>query len=87
MIRRKKTLAICLVVLIGLGTGCTKSGETIRVLEQSGYSNIEITGWRPFAKSEDDFYSTGFRAKAPNGETVTGTVCSGFFKGNTIRLD
>jgi len=69
-------------------TGCTDESTTQRILTQSGYTNVEITGWRPFAKSKDDFYSTGFKAKAPNGQVVTGTVTGGLiFKANTIRLD
>ena len=65
--------------------GCIKPDETKRVLVESGYSNVEITGWRAFAG--EDFYATGFRATSLNGKTVTGVVTSGFLKGNTIRLD
>lgn len=65
---------------------CTKPDETIRVLRDQGYTEIKITGYRPFMSDEDTF-STGFEAKSPNGRKVTGAVTSGAFKGNTIRLD
>lgn len=35
---------------------------------------------------EDDTFSTGFRAKAPNGEIVEGAVKGGIFKGSTVRI-
>ena len=67
--------------------GCTRPETARRVLTEQGYSSIEITGWRPFAASEKDTFSTGFKAKSPNGSIVTGAVTSGIFKGNTVRLD
>lgn len=70
------------------GGGCVDPAGTQRVLRQQGYTEVEITGWRPFATSKDDFYATGFRAKAPNGEIATGTVTRGvLFKGATVRFD
>lgn len=74
------------LVLISIA-GCSSSDEATRVLRQSGYSQIEITGWRPLMAGQDDVYSTGFRAKSPSGEVVTGAVTSGWFKGSTVRLD
>ena len=37
--------------------------------------------------AKDDEFRTGFAATAPNGERVTGVVCSGWMKGATLRLD
>jgi hypothetical protein len=73
-------------ILLAL-VGCTREDATRRILIQSGYSQVEITGWRPFAAGKDDTFSTGFRAKAPNGQVVTGAVTSGLLKGWTVRLD
>lgn len=78
---------ITLIALCALLVGCTQPDDTRRILAAQGYTKIEITGWRPFAKSEKDVYSTGFKAVAPNGTVVTGAVTSGWFKGNTVRLD
>ena len=85
-------LAFCGILLLGLVAigatgGLQRPDEATRILRQSGYTQIEITGWRPFAAGKDDTFSTGFRAKSPSGETVTGTVTSGWFKGGTVRLD
>ena len=82
-----KTLVLTAIVAVSLTTGCTRSDDATRVLAQQGYTEIQITGWRPFAKSKDDVFSTGFRAKSPNGTPVTGAVTRGWFKGSTIRLD
>lgn len=59
-----------------------------RTLEGAGYSQIELTGYKWFACSENDFYSTGFTAVGPTGKSVEGAVCSGMFiKNSTIRFD
>lgn len=83
-------LALCVVsLLVWLGpSACTRPDDARRILTASGYTEIEITGWRPFAASQDDSVSTGFRAKSPSGQIVTGTVSGGMlFKGGTVRLD
>lgn len=67
--------------------GCTSPDDTVRVLEQQGYTNIKITGWRPMMAGKDDTFSTGFEATSPSGAHVTGAVTGGWMKGNTIRLD
>lgn len=63
----------------------TDAEGATRTLKAAGYSDIEITGYRPFMG--DDWYSTGFRATSPGGQEVTGAVTGGFLKGNTIRTD
>ena len=79
-------ILLCFVILIANG-GAIDPDNTRRVLSGQGYTEIEITGWRPWMKSESDTFSTGFRAKSPSGHIVTGAVTSGYFKGSTIRLD
>lgn len=66
---------------------CTRPDAANRLLQQQGFSNVEITGWRPFMAGKDDTVSTGFEATAPNGERVSGAVTGGFFKGSTVRFD
>lgn len=79
---------IAMVLAFVFLTGCTDPKGATRVLESNGYTEIEITGWRPFMKSKGDYYSTGFKAKSSNGKIVTGSVTGGLiFKGNTIRFD
>ena len=95
--RRHYTLdqLIIIVILIGLFAavgirplfGTDPKGAT-RVLEASGYTDIQITGYRWFTGDGGDFYHTGFRAKSPSGSEVTGTVTRGLlFKSATVRLD
>lgn len=81
----KKLILVPFIILL---SGCTDSSNAKRVLESSGYSSVQITGYRFFGCSKDDVQHTGFEAKGPTGKNVTGVVCSGLiFKGNTIRLD
>jgi hypothetical protein len=57
-----------------------------KILQEEGYSEIEITGADPLKCGSNDFGGTTFRAKNQAGNTVTGVVCCGrFFKGCTIR--
>lgn len=78
----KKVMIACMVLLVS----CTNGNKARQVLEADGYTDVEITGYRPFKCSEDDNFNTGFKAKK-NGKVITGTVCGGFLKGNTIRVD
>lgn len=82
----KKFLIAALAVLSL--SGCTDAENATRVLENAGYSDIYITGYKVFSCSEDDFQHTGFNAVGPTGKRVSGTVCSGvFFKNSTIRFE
>ena len=77
---------LLLLAYISLGA-CTDNESTTRVLEDNGYTNIELTGWKPLQAGKDDVFSTGFTAKSPNGRIVSGAVTKGVFKGSTIRFD
>lgn len=76
-------VVLCLFMLVG----CTDSPAAKRVLTQQGYTQVQTTGLRFFTCGEGDLYRTGFTGKSPAGINVEGTVCSGIFKGHTIRLD
>ena len=78
---------LCFFLLFFI-VSCTDGFYTKKILEDQGYTEVEITGYSFFACSKDDWYHTGFRAKSPIGRPVSGTVCSGLvFKSHTIRLD
>lgn len=70
-------------------SACSDPPTAMRALENLGFTEIEITGWRAFGCSDKDDYTTGFRAKGPTGRVVTGIVCSswGWGKGATVRFD
>lgn len=83
---RIKSLAV-VAAFLSLAA-CTDGPTAERVLRQSGYKEVEITGYSWLACSKDDTYHTGFEATAPNGDRVTGAVCGGvFFKNSKISLD
>jgi hypothetical protein len=67
---------------------CYPSEESIiNLLENAGYTNVELRGYRTFTCSEDDLYRTAFVATGQNNHLVSGTVCSAPLKGSTIRFD
>lgn len=59
--------------------------RTTNLLESQGYLNIKLTGYKIFACSKGDIFSSGFIA-FKDGKQIEGTVCSGLFKGATIRF-
>ncbi len=81
----RKTFLLVLTAMIL--AGCTDSNVATRALSGAGYKNIQITGYSVFGCSDEDFFHTGFEATGVDGSRVSGTVCSGFFKGATIRMD
>jgi hypothetical protein len=87
----KIVLAIILASMVSIVlTGCSDAPKTISVLSSQGYTDIDVLGftWRSaVACSEDDQFRTSFTATSPAGKLVSGTVCSGWLKGATIRFD
>ena len=79
-----------LVLLIGAVAlaACTDNPGALRALEGAGYTQIELGGYAWFqCDGKSDTFSTKFTAKGPAGKIVSGAVCSGLFKGSTIRTD
>lgn len=64
---------------------CSNSDASRRALEQQGFTDIETTGWSPMSCSDDDTFSTGFKATNAQGQRVSGTVCCGWLKNCTVR--
>jgi hypothetical protein len=56
-------------------------------LENMNYTDVKNTGYAPFCCSDEDDFASGFTAKDKNGNTVEGCICSGVFKGATVRFD
>lgn len=65
---------------------CDKPAEAERILTASGYEVVETGGYGWFDCGEGDVFATRFTARRDGYETV-GTVCQGWFKGQTIRFD
>lgn len=74
---------ISLVHLIGL----SDPKGAAKVLKDQGYTEVEIEGYTFFGCGEGDVFRTSFSGKTIAGISVSGTVCKGFFKGATIRID
>ncbi len=75
------------LLLVLAFSSCTDNSGATKALERNNYKPIAVGGYGFFAGSDDDIYITNFKAVAPNGDTVTGCVTKGWFKGSTIRLD
>lgn len=82
----KKVMLIAIVFVLS----CTSDNDFENgkhQLEAQGYTNIEYTGYEYFCCSEDDQFSTGFKATDKNGLKVKGCFCSSLGKGLTIRFE
>lgn len=77
-----KKIIVLLLVLVG----CTADEEATRTLHNSGFTDVQTTGYLPFKCAKDDYFSTGFTAKNPRGQVVSGVVCCGALKSCTIRF-
>lgn len=66
---------------------CTRPDNAREVLTANGYTNIQMEGYGFFACDEKDSFADAFVANSPNGTRVKGVVCSGLFKGSTIRFN
>ena len=80
-------MKFAILIAAALLGGCTQSQRAQEALADAGYTEIQTTGYAFFACAEKDLFATGFTAKGPTGRPVAGAVCSGVFKGQTIRLD
>lgn len=66
--------------------GCSDPDTARGALQDAGYSNIQVGGYAFFYCGQDDAFATEFTATNPAGNRVSGAVCSGWFKGATIRF-
>lgn len=80
----KPVLAIGLLLTLG---ACSDAPATVRAVENSGMTEARATGYRFWGCDEKDIFHTGFIARNARGQEVTGVVCSGWFKGATVRFD
>ena len=87
--KREGATALRLATLIAAAStlsACTDRDGATRVLEAAGYSDIRVGGWAPLTcDDKGDSFATSFAATGPTGIRVSGAVCGGFLKGNTIR--
>lgn len=83
--------ALIFTCVISLSTiilsSCTDNAGTRKTLLRNNYKPISVGGYGWFGGSKGDIFVTKFKAVAPNGDTLTGCVTSGWFKGNTLRTN
>lgn len=83
-------LGLFLLLCLGMcglylsGNAGDKEQATV-ILQEEGYTNIQITGGSVMGCGEGDWKKTTFRAKNQAGNTVSGVVCCGMLKGCTVR--
>lgn len=82
----KKMLSLAAIVLILSSCGVNPN-KGKAALEGMGITDIQITGYSFFGCSKDDSFRSNFVGTGPNGNKVSGTLCSGFLKGITVRFD
>lgn len=76
--------AVIALALILTPVACTDDAGAKKALLDQGYTNVQTSGYSWFSCDEKDRFSTGFTAQR-DGRQVEGAVCSGWFKGNTVR--
>lgn len=83
-------IAAC-VMLICIAVALSSCGVDPRkataALEAQGMTDVKIGGYSWFGCAKGDEYHSSFSATGANGKPVTGVVCSGMFKGTTVRFD
>lgn len=65
---------------------CTDADGALRTAENYGLTNVRVTGYSFWGCGRDDGWRTEITATNSQGRSVRGVVCSGIFKGNTLRL-
>lgn len=81
---KRIVLTIAAIALATQLAACTQSELASEILEREGYTQIEIGDYAWWGCGEGDTYRTKFTA-LKNNRPVEGVVCSGTFKGATVR--
>ncbi len=82
-------IVVILSIMIGCSALTIRPQLATRILTEQNFSDITIKPWgiqNAFVCSEDDIFRARFSAKNISGKTVNGVVCSGIFKGSTVRV-
>lgn len=80
----KNTIAS--IIMASALVACTDEDATRSTLRAYGFTKIKTTGYALWGCSKEDEFNTGFRAVNPQGATVEGVVCCGWFKNCTVRF-
>lgn len=86
----KKTLLAGMLLATSLLAACSDPVGADRAVRAMGFTDVTTTGYRFTGCGKDDDQSTGFTARNPRGEMISGVVCSNwspFGKTSTVRID
>lgn len=81
----KKFLPVLAVAFL-LSSCTVGKDQSLLAVEGQGYSNVELGGPALFGCDKGDKFTRTWKATDQQGRRVKGVVCSGFFKGATVRL-
>lgn len=81
-----KRLILLIASILALN-GCSDPTAATKALDDLGFSDVRLTGYRFLSCGKDYTFHTGFEARNPRGKPVSGTVCSGWFKGSSVKFD
>lgn len=81
------TTAVWIVAASSLSSCGVNPTEATRALEAQGMTDVKIQGYAFWGCAESDEFASKFEATGANGNAVSGVVCSGWFKGVTVRFD
>jgi hypothetical protein len=76
-----------LAVAAALSSCGVDQGSATRSLNAMGITNVKLGGYAIFGCGEKDTFRSTFTGIGANGQPVEGVVCSGMFKGVTVRFD
>ena len=80
-----KRLIIAGLLTTFLLTGCTNPAVASQTLLDAGYKDLDYQGYSVLGCGKGDTVADKFEVTAPSGNRITVVVCSGVFKGATIR--
>lgn len=79
---------VLLIASLFLLAGCTDEKGATSALSDAGLTPVNVGGYPLWGGcGKDDAFATKFIATNAQGKRVTGVVCSGWFKGKTVRFD
>lgn len=81
---KKILYTIPLLFLVGCGVDVQKG---TKAAEATGLTDVKVGSWTFFGCDEKDSFRSTFTATGVDGKPVSGVMCSGWFKGITIRFD
>ena len=80
-----KNLLLLTIVCLSMSACGTNDSETVRTLNNAGYTDVVPGGYAFFQCDSKDKFQTKFTATNPVGNRVAGVVCCGWLKSCTIR--